>query len=184
MKKKLTYILQITFNSTMQNHIQNIHFLPNIVRSWWLYVLYHHCNTRRELLFLRVTPVNNSTAGGKLRPTSECLCVSKPKDRCTRLSDWTRQTPKLKRTIWCFGSLVVFWCRQPSLSLPVVSFFRTWPLSISATQTWLRAKSTSPNAGSSSTSWTACGASSKCKSQSVQLPRDVEHFLKRTNLPL
>lgn len=48
--------------------------------------------------------------------------------------------------------------------LPGVSFSRTWPSSTSETPTSLTGRSTSPNAGSSSTSWTACGASSKCKS--------------------
>ena len=48
--------------------------------------------------------------------------------------------------------------------LPGVLFSRTWPLSTSGTPTSLTGRSTSPNAGSSSTSWTACDASSKCKS--------------------
>lgn len=57
------------------------------------------------------------------------------------------------------------------LLLPGVSFSRTWPLSTSGTRTSLTGKSTSPNAGSSSTSWTACGASSKCKSTGINLQK-------------
>lgn len=55
------------------------------------------------------------------------------------------------------------------LCLAGVSFFRTWRSSILGTRIWLTGRSTSPNAGSSSTSWTACGASSKCTSAGMNL---------------
>lgn len=59
------------------------------------------------------------------------------------------------------------WLLQPDYNscLAGVLFCRIWPLCTSGTRTTLTGRSTSPNAGSSSTFWTACGASSKCKSQ-------------------
>lgn len=62
------------------------------------------------------------------------------------------------RLVFGCHSLTTLFC------LAGVSFCRTWPLSTSGTQTTLTGRSTSPNAGSSSTFWTACGASSKCTS--------------------
>lgn len=56
-----------------------------------------------------------------------------------------------------------------------VLFCRIWPLSTSGTQTTLTGRSTSPNAGSSSTFWTACGASSKCRSEFYAIREDALH---------
>lgn len=117
------------------------------------------------------------------------------------IAHWSTAPPHSEHTelLWLKWSLLVFriceWTLQLLMSLciflakihkvmqfvcvPGVLSCRTWPLSIWETQTLLTERSISPNAGSSSTYWTACGASSKCKSLSIKLCWVLEQSLRK-----